>query len=95
MQYLVYWGVGILFENNKKEGEMTAIYKLVDEVTGAEINAGDKRKCHNYDGLVTVTGWETNGRNRVYFAYEDGYNVKIEGGMYAGVVGAKLVREVV
>ena len=78
-----------------KEEKMTAIYKLVDEVTGAEINAGDKRKCHNYDGLVTVTGWETNGRNRVYYAYEDGYNVNVEGGKYAGVIGAKIVREVV
>ena len=74
---------------------MTYIYKLVDEVTGAEINPGDKRECHNYDGLVTVTGWEPNGRNRVYFEYEDGYNVSIEGGKFAGVIGAKIVREVV
>ena len=74
---------------------MTAIYKLVDAVTGAEINAGDKRKCHNEDGLVTITGWETNGKNRVYYTYEDGYNVKNEGGKYAGVVGAEIVREVV
>ena len=77
-----------------KEEKMTAIYKLVDEVTGAEINAGDKVKTFR-DEVVTVTGWETNGRNRVYYAYEDGYNVNVEGGKYAGVIGAKIVREVV
>jgi hypothetical protein len=73
---------------------MTAIYKLVDEVTGAEINAGDKVKTFRGE-VVTVTGWETNGRNRVYYEYEDGYNVSIEGGKYAGVIGGKLVREVI
>jgi len=70
---------------------MTKQIKLIDENTGAEIKVGDKRKCHNRDDLVTITGWETNGRNRVYYQTEDGYDVKIEGGKFAGVIGGKLV----
>jgi hypothetical protein len=72
---------------------MTTVTKLVDEKTGGPINIGDKRKCHNYDGYVTITGWDAHGRNRVYYTYDDGYDVKTEGGKYAGVVGAKIIWE--
>ena len=77
-----------------KEEKMTEVTKLVDKKTGAPINIGDKRKCHNYDGYVTITGWDAYGRNRVYYTYEDGYDVTMEGGKYAGVVGAKIIWEV-
>ena len=70
---------------------MTIKMKLIDSVTGNDINIGDKRECHNEDDLVTITGWETNGRNRVYFTYANGYDSRIEGGNFAGVIGGKLV----
>ena len=71
---------------------MTTVTKLVDEKTGAPINIGDKVKTFR-DETVTITGWDANGRNRVYYTYDDGYDVKTEGGKYAGVVGAKIIWE--
>jgi len=73
---------------------MTTVTKLVDEKTGAPINIGDKVKTFR-DETVTITGWDAYGRNRVYYTYEDGYDVTMEGGKYAGVVGAKIIWEVV
>jgi len=72
---------------------MTTVTKLVDEKTGAPINIGDKVKTFR-DETVTITGWDAYGRNRVYYTYDDGYDVKTEGGKYAGVVGAKIIWEV-
>jgi|TARA_R100000479_G_scaffold173160_2_gene118720 hypothetical protein len=77
----------------KKGGKMTKVTVLIDKETGAPINIGDKRRCHNYDGWVTITGWDAYGKNRVYYVDEKGYNSKIEGGHYAGVVGAKIIWE--
>jgi len=72
---------------------MTRVIKLVDRETGAEVNVGDKRK--NFRGEpVVVTGFCAR-TGRVFFELANGYNVRTEGGMFPGVIGTKLIAEVV
>lgn len=73
---------------------MTRVIKLVDRETGADVNIGDKRDCHNEDEPVVVTG-HCARTGRVFFELANGYNVRTEGGMFPGVIGTKLIAEVV
>ena len=72
---------------------MTRVIKLVDRETGAEVNVGDKRKCHNEEAPVLVTG-HCARTGRVYFELANGYNVRTEGGKFPSVIGTKIVKEV-
>ncbi len=68
--------------------------KLVCRETGADVNIGDKRKCHNEEAPVLVTG-HCARTGRVFFELANGYNVRTEGGMFPSVIGTKIVMEVV
>tara|TARA_A100001515_G_scaffold25887_1_gene19858 strand:- start:1145 stop:1366 length:222 start_codon:yes stop_codon:yes gene_type:complete len=71
---------------------MTRVIKLVDRETGAEVNVGDKRKCHNEEAPVVVTG-HCARTGRVFFELANGYNVRTEGGKFPSVIGTKIVKE--
>ena len=71
---------------------MTRVIKLVDRETGAEVNVGDKRKCHNEEAPVVVTGFCAR-TGRVFFELANGYNVRTEGGKFPSVIGTKIVKE--
>jgi hypothetical protein len=62
-----------------------AIVFLVDDATGTPIKVGDTRTTFRGD-KVTVTGWPSDGRNRVYCRDEKGRNVE----WFPSVINARL-----
>jgi len=59
---------------------------LVDALTNEPVQAGTERKTFRGE-VVTVTGWDTHGRNRVYCKDETGRSYE----WFTSVIGCNLV----
>ena len=65
---------------------------LYDADSKELIQVGDKVKTFRGE-LVTVTGWEERpfpSTGRVFFTEENGYDNRVQGGNYPGVINAKI-----
>ncbi len=79
-----------LCDTNEKRG--IDKMNLYDANSNKLIQVGDKVKTFR-DELVTITGWEERpfpSTGRVFFIEEDGYDNRVQGGVYPGVVNAKI-----
>tara|TARA_E500000318_G_C3439573_1_gene164443 strand:+ start:165 stop:380 length:216 start_codon:yes stop_codon:yes gene_type:complete len=65
---------------------------LYDADSKRMIRVGDKRETFRGE-LVTVTGWEAKefpSTGRVFFVDQEGYDNRVQGGVYPGVINAKI-----
>ena len=80
---------GLCATNEKRGIDKMNLY---DANSNKLIQVGDKVKTFR-DELVTITGWEERpfpSTGRVFFIEEDGYDNRVQGGVYPGVVNAKI-----